>query len=137
MSLTPGDKFNSLLWMDREMNIPMNSLTVFLQVLNIYTGWVKKVWFAAPGAKLYLFCATLLNGVFNFFFENLHFFLVLQWLKQNLEAKLSFPSLANIRIKIHFPRRKHKMKESQLTLRLKVVPLDIKIKFWRLARCHT
>ena len=34
-------------------------------------GWVKKVWFAAPGAKLYLFCATLLHGVFSIFFENL------------------------------------------------------------------
>jgi len=30
----------------------------------------KKVGFAAPGAKLYLFCATLLYDVFSIFFEN-------------------------------------------------------------------
>ena len=43
---------------------------------KIYTGWVKKkVWFAAPGAKLYLFCATLLYGVFlNIFWKFIIFF---------------------------------------------------------------
>ena len=36
----------------------------------------KKVWFTASGAKLYLFCATLLYGIFSIFFG---FFLGLQW----------------------------------------------------------
>ena len=42
----------------------------------------KKVWFVAHDAKLYLFVATLLNGVLSIFFENVYFFLVLQWPKK-------------------------------------------------------
>ena len=35
---------------------------------HIVQGESKKVWFAAPVAKLYLFCATLLYGVLSIFF---------------------------------------------------------------------
>ena len=38
--------------------------------VNQYRVSQKKVWFAAPGAKLYLFCAFLLYGVFSIFFGN-------------------------------------------------------------------
>jgi len=41
------------------------------------------VWFAAPGAKLYLFCATLLYGVFSIFFEHFYFFWYSNGLKEN------------------------------------------------------
>ena len=75
MSLTPGDKFNSLLWMNREMNIPMNSLTVFLHVLNIYTGWVKNKCDLLGLVQNCIFFVQLSWMVFfSFIFENLHFF---------------------------------------------------------------
>ena len=43
----------------------------------------KKVWFTAPGAKVYLFCATLLYGIF---FENYFFFWYSNGPKKNLRA---------------------------------------------------
>jgi len=36
----------------------------------------KKVWLPEPGEKLYLFCATLLYGVFSIFYKNSNFSLV-------------------------------------------------------------
>ena len=48
-------------------------------VLYTYRVSQKKMWLAAPGAKLYPFCATLLYGVFTIFFV---VFLILQWPKK-------------------------------------------------------
>ena len=47
--------------------------------INLYRVSQKKVWFAAPGAKLYSFLCNSPVWCFSIFFENLQFFLVLQW----------------------------------------------------------
>ena len=48
--------------------IDFTSLFGLLDYKDLYIqGESKKVWFVAPGAKLYLFCATLLIGVFSKF----------------------------------------------------------------------
>ena len=132
MSLTPGDKFNSLLWMNREMNIPMNSLTVFLQVLNIYTGRVKKSVICCAWFKIVSFLCNSPEWCFFIFFLKICIFF---WYS-NGSKKILRPNFHFHTDKNSFSSREHKMKESQLTQSLKVVPLDIKIKFWRLARCH-
>ena len=49
---------------------------VLTDKIHKWTVWAKKVWLAASGAKLYLFCATLLYGIYSIFFE--FYFLVLQ-----------------------------------------------------------
>ncbi len=58
----------SLMFFFIAFHIQMRPHVIVFQRSSIYiyihTGWVKKVWFAAPGAKLYLFFANLLNFVF-------------------------------------------------------------------------
>ena len=57
----------------------------------IHTGGVKKVWFAAPGAKMYLFCATLMYVVFHYFLKICNYFFgtPVQWPKRK-SANLFF-----------------------------------------------
>ena len=62
---------------------------LYNKVLRSYT-YVKKVWFAALGGKLYLFCATLLYGVFLYFLKICNFFLVVQRPKKNPQTFFSF-----------------------------------------------
>ena len=51
--------------------------------LNIYRVSQKKMWFAAPGAKLFFFCVQLSCMVFiQYFLKNSYFPLVLQWHKK-------------------------------------------------------
>ena len=61
-------------------------LWIFQSIVITIQSESKKVWFAAPGAKLYIFWATLLYGVFSIFFENLLFFVlnfVKDWIKES------------------------------------------------------
>jgi len=51
--------------------------------LKLYRVSQKKSVICGAWWKIILFCATLLNGVFSIFSENLLFFLVLQWPKKN------------------------------------------------------
>ena len=50
--------------------LPFYQIYLYIYIC-IFTGWVKKVRLAGSGAKLYLFCATLLYGMifFQYFFE--------------------------------------------------------------------
>ena len=64
-----------------------NSFNNFLNIISFtvkniknYTGWVKKKCdLRRLVQNCTFFFATLLYGVFSIFFENLYFFLVLQW----------------------------------------------------------
>ena len=60
-----------------------NTFTV-CKFLFIYRVIQRKVWFAAPDAKLYLFCAPF--NVFSIFFENLYFFWYSNGPKENLRT---------------------------------------------------
>ena len=73
-------------------------------------GESKKVWFAAHGAKLYLFCATLMFGVFflNIFWKFV-IFLVLQWPKRksaNLSLKIKSSEKQNYVFKLFLSKSK-------------------------------
>ena len=86
-------------------NISLKFKTNILQSkFNQYyiQGESKKVWFAALGAKLYLFCATLLSAVFSIFFENFKFFFGTLNGPKKLKLKLKVQKSKNVYIKYFY-----------------------------------
>ena len=89
---------------------------------TLYTGWVKKVWFAAPGAKLYLFLGNSPElCIFNIFWKFVIFFSQNQKIESQKIRKIVRRKFAIFRYGLIFEEKLFKLSCSFLLSSLSII----------------